>query len=59
MDLAEQKIKNAMNSCQRALDNLQQGNKRLTVGDLDYAKEYILASIHILIAEITDEEGKF
>lgn len=59
MDLAEQKIKNAMNSCQRALDNLQQGNKRLTVGDLDYAKEYILASIHILIAEIKDEEGKF
>jgi hypothetical protein len=57
--LAEQKIHKAINSCQLALEKLQQGNKRLSVGDLDHAKEFILASIHILINEIKDEEGKF
>jgi hypothetical protein len=57
--LAEKKINNAIRSCQQALENLHKDNKRLSVGDLDHAKDYILASIHILIAEIQDEEGKF
>jgi hypothetical protein len=59
MDLVEKRINKAITSCQRALDNLQQGNKRLSVGDLDHAKEYILASIHLLIAEVKEEEGSF
>jgi hypothetical protein len=59
VELAEQKINKAILSCQRALDNLQDGNKRLSVGDLDYAREFIVASIHILICEIEDEVGKF
>jgi hypothetical protein len=59
MDLVEKRINKAINSCQRALNNLQQGNKRLSVGDLDHAKEYILASIHLLIAEVKEDEGKF
>jgi hypothetical protein len=54
-----ERIQKAIKSCKRALDNLEKNNKRLAVGDLDYAKEYILSSIHLLIAEIEDEEGKF
>jgi hypothetical protein len=55
----EERIHKALTSCQRALSNLMEGNKRLAVGDLDYAKDYILAAIHLTIVEIEDEEGKF
>jgi hypothetical protein len=57
--MAQTKIEKAISSCSRALENLQNGNKRLTVGDLDYSKDFIIAAIHILINEIKDEEGKF
>jgi hypothetical protein len=57
--MAQTKIEKAITSCQRALENLQQGNKRLSVGDLDYSKDFIVAAIHILIAEIKEEDGKF
>jgi DNA replication protein DnaC len=57
--MAHHKIEKAIASCTRALENLQQGNKRLSVGDLDYGKDFIVAAIHILIAEIKDEDGKF
>jgi hypothetical protein len=57
--MAHHKIEKAIASCTRALENLQQGNKRLSVGDLDYSKDFIVAAIHILIAEIKDEDGKF
>jgi len=55
----EERIHKALTSCQRALDNLKQGNKRLAVGDLDYAKDFIMAAIHLTIIQIEDEEGKF
>lgn len=55
----EERIHKAINSCQLALENLKQRNKRLAVGDLDYAKDYILAAIHLTIIAIEDEEGKF
>lgn len=59
MELAQSKIEKAIASCQRTLENLNKGNKRLAIGDLDHAKEFILASIHILIAEVIEEEGEF
>jgi hypothetical protein len=59
MEMAQTKIEKAIMSCTRALENLQQGNKRLSVGDLDYSKDFIVAAIHILIAEIKEDEGKF
>jgi hypothetical protein len=57
--MAQTKIEKAIMSCNRALENLQQDNKRLAVGDLDHAKEFVLASIYILINEIKDQEGRF
>lgn len=59
MELAQTKIEKAINSCQRALENLQKSNKRLAIGDLDHSKEFILASIHLLIAEVVEDEGEF
>jgi hypothetical protein len=57
--MAQTKIEKAIMSLQRALENLQHGNKRLSVGDLDYSRDFIIAATHMLIAEIKDEEGKF
>jgi hypothetical protein len=53
------RIQKAIESCKRSLDQLENNNKRLAVGDLDHAKEYVLSSIHLLIAEIEMEEGEF
>lgn len=53
------RIKKAIESCKKALDHLENNKKRLSIGELDYAKDYILSSIHLLIAEIEIEEGKF
>lgn len=55
----EEKMEKAINSLNLALKNYTEGNKRLSVGDLDYAKDYILAAIHMTIVEIEDEEGNF
>lgn len=57
--LAKTKIEKAITSCQRALRNLDDSNKRLSVGDLDHAKENVIAAIHLIIAEIVDDEGEF
>jgi hypothetical protein len=58
MELAEQKIKSAIESCQRALENLHNGNKRIALGDLDYVHDKITAAKWTLIHEIQIEEGK-
>jgi hypothetical protein len=57
--LAKEMIHKIMNSCQRDLDELEQGDKRKAVGSLDYAKDRTVAAISILINEIIDKEGKF
>lgn len=55
----ETRIQKAIISCQRALDKLDDDSKRLAIGDLDHAKEYVMAAIHLLIAQVEEEEGKF
>lgn len=57
--LTEEYIQKAIISCQRALVELKQGNKRLAVGSLDFVKDRSIAAINLLIAEIQEEEGKF
>lgn len=57
--LAEEYIDKAITSCQRALDELNQGNKRKAVGSMDFVKDRAIAAINILISEIENEEGKF
>ncbi|WJV20776.1 hypothetical protein QU593_10200 [Rossellomorea marisflavi] len=56
--LAKEKLLKAINSCQLALDNLEQGNKRLAIGDLDYAQDFVHSSKMLLISEVIDEEGE-
>ncbi|MGD7046999.1 hypothetical protein [Rossellomorea marisflavi] len=56
--LAEEKLKKAIKSCQYALENLEQGNKRLAVGDMDYAEDFIKTAQVLIINEIIEVEGK-
>ncbi|MEW5569696.1 hypothetical protein [Rossellomorea marisflavi] len=56
--LAKEKLLKAINSCQLALVNLEQGNKRLAIGDLDFAEDYIKAAQAVTINEVVEEEGK-
>jgi hypothetical protein len=53
------RIQKAIEHCKKALNHLENNNKRLAVGELDYLKDYIISSIHLLIAEIELEEGRF
>jgi hypothetical protein len=57
--LARKKMQRAIKSLERALKELDQGEKRKAIGSLDHVKDRVEASIHILIAEVTQEEGKF
>lgn len=57
--LAKEKIQQALDKLLEAQKHLDQGNKRLSVGALDHVKEDVVASIHVLISEIEESEGKF
>jgi hypothetical protein len=57
--LAKEYIEKAITSCQRALEELEQGNKRKAVGSMDFVKDRAIAAINILIATIEEEEGEF
>jgi len=57
--LAESRIHKAIAACQQALELLDKDEKRLAVGQLDHAKEYVLASIYLTIAEVEEEDGQF
>lgn len=57
MELSEKKIRKAMDSLERALHNIKNGNKRLAIGDLDFVKENSQEAIWILLAEIEEEEN--
>lgn len=59
MDLATRKIHSAMESLQLALNNLENGNKRLCIGDLDYAESKVFAAKMMFINQVKDEEGCF
>ncbi|PKR83504.1 hypothetical protein [Heyndrickxia camelliae] len=56
MDLIQSKIQKMINSGQRALENLNEGNKRLSLGDLDYVHDYLIAAKCLLIEEIKEDE---
>lgn len=53
---AERYIHKVINSCRLALEKLEQGDKKLALGDLDFGHEFIIASKYLLLAEIEEEE---
>lgn len=54
----EEKIREAIKHCEKALELLKKGNKRLAVGNLDHSHDLIIGSKMLLINEIIEKEGK-
>lgn len=53
---AEKKILKIKRSCELALSNLENGNKRLAQGDVNYIRAFAEAAYWILDDEINEEE---
>jgi hypothetical protein len=56
--VVKDRIEKAIESCKRALDDLENGNKRLALGDLDFVQDRITAAKMLLISQIKGEEGE-
>ena len=50
------RIEKAKHSLELAKEKYSKGEKRLTLGDLDYVQEYLTASKYLLLAEINEEK---
>ena len=57
MDFVVEKIEKAMKNLQRALDNVNNGNRRIAISHLDFAKENAQEAIYLILAEL-EEVGK-
>ncbi|MFO1442912.1 hypothetical protein KDN24_06740 [Bacillus sp. Bva_UNVM-123] len=55
---AEEKIKKAIKSCNKALEALKECEKRKTIGLIDEVEYDIEAAKWILINEVIEQEGK-
>lgn len=55
----EQQINKVIRSCKNALENLHKGNKRKAVADIDFARDYLMTAVSLVINQIKDEEGEF
>jgi hypothetical protein len=56
--MVEDKLNKALRSINFALENYKEGNKLLAKGDIDYAREYVEASMHLLFAEMEEEDNE-
>ncbi|MGG3920475.1 hypothetical protein ABEV41_00745 [Geobacillus thermodenitrificans] len=57
MDFVVEKIEKAMKNLQRALDDVNNGNRRIAISHLDFAKENAQEAIYLILAEL-EEVGK-
>lgn len=57
MDFVVEKIEKAMKNLQRALDDINNGNRRIAISHLDFAKENAQEAIYLILAEL-EEVGK-
>ncbi|MGG2091313.1 hypothetical protein AB1283_00920 [Bacillus sp. S13(2024)] len=57
--LAAEKIELAIKHLTMAKESLEQGNKRIAIGETDRAKDLIPGIIYTLISQVEEEEGKF
>ena len=55
--MVEEKIRKSITSCQRALLEYQNGNKKMALGSLDYVQDRITAAKWLLISKIEEEEN--
>lgn len=56
--MVRDKLNKAIESINNALDNVEKGNKRMAIGDLDFVKENAQEAIYILLAELDVDKDK-
>lgn len=52
MDFVVEKIEKAMKNLQRALNNIENGELRIAIADLQHARENSEESIYLILAEL-------
>lgn len=55
--MVEDKMDKAIKSIDKARESYRGGNYLLAKGDLDYAKEYILETYYLIVAEFENFDG--
>jgi glutathionyl-hydroquinone reductase len=54
MDFVVEKIEKAMKNLQRALNNIENGELRIAIADLQHARENSEESIYLILAELEE-----
>jgi hypothetical protein len=54
MDFVVEKIEKAMKNLERALDDVNNGNRRIAISHLDFAKENAQEAVYLLLAELEE-----
>ena len=57
MDFVVEKIEKAMQNLQRALDNIENGELRIAIADLQHARENSEESIWLILAELENKQN--
>lgn len=57
MDFVVEKIEKAMKNLQRALDNIENGQLRIAIADLQHARENSEESIYLILAELENKQN--
>lgn len=57
MDFVVEKIEKAMKNLQRALNNIENGELRIAIVDLQHARENSEESIYLILAELENKQN--
>jgi glutathionyl-hydroquinone reductase len=57
MDFVVEKIEKAMKNLERALNNIENGELRITIADLQHARENSEESIYLILAELENKQN--
>jgi glutathionyl-hydroquinone reductase len=58
MDFVVEKIEKAMKNLERALNNIENGELRIAIADLQHARENSEESIYLILAELENKKYK-
>lgn len=56
MSLVNEQIDKLLSSLERFQGNLENGNKRAAIGDMDFVRDRAISIVYLLLAEIEEED---
>lgn len=54
--MVEEKLAKAIQYIEKAMKHYKEGNKPISKGELDFAREYIEESSYLILAELEDDK---